>query len=189
MAKKNILAMGQDVENLKYLYDEFMRDYQQFYDFLSVLSAKVRERKLPIHDLTDLGFLCRELENKSDELRKDAKARKEQIGELLANSQMDASLTNPQQSDDTVWGNLAYGKVDVSVRVDPPAPGTNEYLVLMKYLGVENPHQCVKFDWKKIQELALRLVETGGPKALPPGLSNPVPVSTTVFTRRRGTSL
>jgi hypothetical protein len=161
-----------DVKRLHAAFDSLKDFYRRFYDFVSQLDAKLKAGKYDVQDMTDMGFLFRELERLADEqLRKDCVARKDHINSALCEAIMAVVANNPN-ADDKAEGTLATGRPDSKFQTAPPKPGTPEFAVFMKWLGVSDPSMyengVMKVSWSEMEKVITTCVEEGIP--LPPGI-------------------
>lgn len=91
-------------------------------------------------DLVDLGFLCREMTRLSDELRKEANAKQQLIGKVIALEVTRASLAGDISSP-TVRGTLATGTPDVREIASCPKPGSPQFKEVAEFLGLPEDQQ------------------------------------------------
>ena len=68
--------MNKHVKKAQKLYDKFVALHEDVYNFISESSDDVKAVRIPLEALTDMGFLCREMENFMEEVRKEVKSRK-----------------------------------------------------------------------------------------------------------------
>ena len=153
---------------------------------LAEISPKVKKRsEATIEELNDIGFLCRELGNLYDEMRKDANAHQDLVGKTIAYIRITETM-NDENPDLTVRSNLATGTPKVRARTKTAKRGTPEYEALCRHFGVsEEAAQAGVFSahYVHMGEYVSDLVEAGQP--LPPGIELGLPVYSTTFKRRK----
>lgn len=179
--------MDTNVERLLQRHDEFVGYWQALYHDLTDLDNLVRTGKLDARVLVDLGYLCREMANYADELRKEATARQELIGKLIAVSVAQQNLEDPS-ADQTVRGDLANGTPDVTQAAALPKFGTPEYDALCKFLGLTGTgvqRGIVGFSFTRLSALVTEMAGKG--QNPPPGVLKTYPKFTTVFVGKRKT--
>lgn len=146
------------------MLDELQEQHMKVLSHLIAVTENAKKRTVyDIPTTSDLGFVMREMETLLDEWRKDAKARKELLGKLIAFE----VLSDPDMKD-TVQGELARGTIFLKKKLKPPKKGTVEYEKAMEYFGVPpevTAKGLVKLDWEKTSE-ALTIEMEDGTKAL-----------------------
>ena len=180
--------MHEQIKAAKGLRDEIVAYHKEVYDFIAVTHESVTKMKISMEDLTDMGYLCREMEKYFDELRKEVRSRKELIGKLLAFHVARQSLNEAAGIEVTIKGELATGTPDVKLMPKVPESGTDEFRECMEYLGVSSSQldesgDCLRLSFKGMQALVTKLAEEGKP--MPPGVTKSWPVYTTTFRRRK----
>ena len=134
--------------------------------------------------LVDLGFLCREINTISDELRKEAQAKQMLIGKLIAGEITKASLAG-EISSPTVRGELATGTSDVREIASCPKPGSPEFIEMAQHLGLPDDIVYGKLMTFHFLGLSDWLTERAGEgKSVPKGLKRYTEFKT-IF-RRKG---
>ena len=181
-----------DAEEL-FLLSQQVRDlHEKVWDSLSWSSRQMKSGVYSNVELTDLGFMCRELENLLDDWRKDCKARKELAGKLIARAVLQASENvNDLQATTTVHGVLASATPDVSFIAEIPKPGTPEFIEFCNYFGIDekassDPMFPFAIHWKRAQEVLEQRQTAGLPT--PPGLGKQFPNFWAKFVRKRSKS-
>jgi hypothetical protein len=106
-------------------------------DTFALVENRIKKGLVEAPEMTDIGFLLRELERAFDEMRKEAKMRKEFISRILA-AKCVASL-NEEQTVGKFVGDLATATPDAKVYPKVPKPGSVEYAELLRYFGVPDP--------------------------------------------------
>lgn len=157
--------------------------YNLVYGFLSEQTPQIKSKKLSSGELTDFGFLCRELENLFDELRKECKARKDLCGSIIAYKLVQESLTDPTAAMQS-RGTLATGTPDVKMQVGLPQKFTDEYFQLTDYFGVSRSIAgtgILRLDWNAVVEYCTKLANEG--KEVPLGFGKKYPLYQTTFKR------
>lgn len=175
------------VKKLREVFGECQTLYGLVYGFLSQITPNIKRRKFTNSELTDIGFLCREMENLFDELRKECKARKELCGSIIAYQLTQQSLTDPNVAMKT-RGDLATGTPDVKMQAALPKKLTPEYFQLTDFFGVPRDIAetgILKLDWKMVTKYCTKLTYKGRP--IPEGFGKQFPLYVTVFKKRRGT--
>ncbi len=87
-------------------------------------------------DLADIGFLFREMEELHEELRKEAKARKELAGKVLSERIHTRNLMSDNDELAPVRGQLATATCKMRIEGETPRKGTPEYSQLWEKLGL-----------------------------------------------------
>ena len=155
--------------------------YNMVYGFLAKNNELIKSKSLNSGELCDFGFICRELENVFDELRKEVKARNELCGQIIAYRLVQASL-----SDLTikmkVQGQFATGTPDVKMEASLPKKFTDEYFQITDYFKV--PREVAEMgilciDWKMASEFLTKQMNEG--KKIPDGFGKKYPKYTTIY--------
>jgi len=173
-------------KQLQKVFEEAQLLYNLVYGFLSEATPAIKSKALDNIELTDFGFLCRELENLFDELRKECKARKELCGSIIAYRLIKKSLTDPTITMKSK-GVLAIGTPDIKMQVALPKKFTEEYFQLTDFFGVPRDVAetgVLRLDWKKVTEYCTKLTEDGKP--IPEGFGKKYPLYSTVYRRTKG---
>lgn len=174
------------VRKLQIVFSECQLLYNLVYGFLSGATPTIKSKALDNAELTDFGYLCRELENLFDELRKEAKARKELCGNIIAYRLIKASLTDPTITM-KARGTLATGTPDVKMQAALPKKFTEEYFKITDFFGVPRDVAetgILRLDWKKVTEYCTQLTEDGKP--IPEGFGKKYPLYSTVYRKTKG---
>jgi hypothetical protein len=170
--------MNADVKQLQALLEKTRSLHQKLYLFGQEVMEQAKSNRYAQTERVDLGFLFRELEQIHDEDRKDAKARKELLGKLIA--------FNAMQTDgdvDSIRGELATGIPDVSMIVELPKRDSAEYTALVNHLGVpQSVLSLLKLDWTAVCAHVTQCAENG--RKPPPGLEKSRPIYSTTFRRK-----
>lgn len=178
-----------DAELLWELWQSVVLIHQEVWDALAWNSRQMKSDVYSKHELVDLGFLCRELENLLDDWRKDCKARKELAGKLIARAVLQAADgVNDLQASTVVHGILASASPDVSMIAEIPKPGTPEFVEFCNHFGIskecsEDPLFPFAIHWKRAME-CLELRQTEG-KPIPPGFGKQFPHFWSKFVRKK----
>lgn len=178
--KKGVAKKLQDV------FGECQLLYNLVYGFLSEATPTIKSKVLDNSELTDFGYLCRELENLFDELRKEAKARKELCGAIIAYRLIKESLTDPTITMRSK-GTLATGTPDIKMQAALPKKFSEEYFQLTTFFGVPRDVAetgILRLDWKKVTEYCTKLTEDGKP--IPEGFGKKYPLYSTVYRKTKG---
>ena len=165
--------------------DEVQSLYNLVYGFLAKNNELLKSKKLNNEELCDFGFFCRELEKLFDELRKEAKARKELAGQIIAYRRAQASLSDPTIKLQ-VQGQFATGSPDVKMEAALPKKFTDEYYQLTDHFGVPRKVAetgVLRLDWKMCTEFLTQQMNDG--KKIPEGFGKQYPRYTTVYRKRK----
>jgi len=131
--------------------------------------SETKDRMAPktSEELTDIGFICKELYGQIDDLRKRIKEVQE-LAEKLA------CLKGATERLNSFHGTLATGTpcVEMSANLPHPKKSPEEYLALCAYLGI--PDQMIQNDlfrlhWPGFREFFTKEMAAGKP--LPPGIN------------------
>lgn len=149
-------------------------------------AAEVKARSMSRPDMVDAGFFLRRMEDVLEELRKDAKAVRELIGQVIA-----LDLTREQLADPscpgTARGQHATAVPDCKTRYRLPKTGTADYLRIMSMLGVPADVAsagALKLDFIGFSEMMMAREQTGE-QGVPDGVGKFVEY-TCVFRRSPG---
>lgn len=172
------------VESVAKTYRRLFNEiYRPVLDQMMDVSKKAEE--LSLEDAVDLGFLCRELYNQFDELRKEVKARQEKIGRFIATALVN-QLVSGSDEDVFVRGIYASGTPDVGVVPKLPKKGTQEYMDLCEHFGITSElaqRGLVVWHYPQIAEYCTELAKEG--KKMPPGVDGNATKLATIFRRRQ----
>lgn len=160
--------------------------YNMVYGFLSEVTPSIKSKVLSNSELTDFGFLCRELANLFDELRKECKARQELCGSIIAYRLIQESLSDPTITMKSK-GTLATGTPDIKMQAALPKKFSEEYFKLTDFFGVPRDVAeagILRLDWKRVTEYCTQLTQDGTP--IPEGFGKKYPLYSTVFRRKKG---
>lgn len=178
--------MHDDTKRLQFMLREQTERFLQINQFLQEVIAKVKAgAPYSVEDLCDIGFLCRELNKISDELRKEAEAKKDLIGMKIAYIMTERSVSEPDINM-TVHGELATGSPDVKTAAAIPKWGSPEYKALCDYFKIpEEAQQTGMFsvNYNRMADIITRMAEEG--KNPPPGVLKTYPKFSTVFRERK----
>jgi len=148
-------------------------------------TVKKNEASLTSEQLCDAGFMCRQMERWADELRKEAKARRERLAYLIAYRAAQAVATNPT-AETTVRGKYATGTPDVKVAAGLPKRDTPEYAKLCEWLGVSEEAQksgAIRFHFNTLMDIVSERIAAG--QDVPPGITKTYSMFVTKFIARR----
>lgn len=173
-------------KKLQNIFEECQLLYNLVYGFLSEATPTIKSKILSNEELTDFGFLCRELEHLFDELRKECKARKELCGGIIAYRLIQESLTDPTITMKSK-GTLAIGAPDVKMEVGLPKKFTDEYFQLTDFFEV--PREVaetgiLRLDWQMVTRYCTKLMQDG--KSIPEGFGKKYPRYVTTFRKTKG---
>lgn len=178
-----------DSEKLNVLWAELQEVHKRVYDDLAWISRQMKVAgSYSLQELTDIGFLCREMERLLDDWRKDCKARKELAGKLLAKGVLDSAEATDLEASLTVRGELATATPDVSMVAELPKAGTPEFVAYCEFYGIpkdkaDNELFPLAIHWKRAQLDLQQRMERGLPQ--PPGLGKKFPHYFAIFTKLR----
>lgn len=156
------------------------------YEYLLRLTNEYKAGTYDLRLLVDIGFLCREIEENCDNLRKEAALRKDIAGQKIA-FDMTKQASAGEEVEDPLQGELASGSPDVKMESVRPRPGSPENAALLTYLGVSRENAdsvgaVFHADWKALSRWMTARAEQGTPP--PPGIVKTYPVFKTVFRRK-----
>lgn len=136
------------------------------HSYLQLLSERLKKRgSLAVEQMVDLGWAARELKNRMDDLRKDAAAREELAGKLIALAAMESATDT--EAELTFNGKYARGTVDMKMVPEVPQRGTPEFDALCGKLGVDpklfDPASggFLSINWKKAVDVLTAQTEEG----------------------------
>jgi len=167
------------------IQEEVQSVYNLVYGFLAKNNEQLKSKQLNSEDLCDFGFLCRELENLFDELRKEVKARKDLCGQIIAYRLVQNSLSDPTIKM-RIDGQLAVGIPDVKMEAGIPNKFTEEYYQLTNYFGVPRKVAeagILRLDWKMCSEFLTKQMNEG--KQIPKGFGKQYPKYITTYRKKR----
>jgi len=164
--------------------DQVQLLYNLVYGFLSKNNEPIKAKRLSSGELCDFGYICRELENVFDELRKEVKARKELCGQIIAYQLITASVADPTTKL-KVQGQFASGTPDVKMQMELPKKFTEEYYKITDHFGIPRKIAetgILRLDWKAVTEHCTKLLQDG--KQIPQGFGKKYPKYATVYRKR-----
>jgi len=173
------------IKEFVFVQNEVQSVYNLVYGFLTKNNELLKSKKLNNEELCDFGFICRELENIFDELRKEVKARKDLCGQIISYRLIQNSLSDPSIKMQ-VDGQLASGIPDVKMQAGIPNKFTEEYYQLTDYFGVSRKvaeSGILKLDWKMVIEFLTQQMNDG--KKIPEGFGKQYPLYTTTYKKRK----
>jgi hypothetical protein len=148
---------------------------------LSTIPARVVVDPMP--DLVDSGYLCREISNICEDLRKSCNSREDTIGRCIAAR---AGADSMRGEVTVLHGEYANATPYVKVKPRFPDPDTPEYAVLMRWIGLSDEmieKGMLRPSFTRIQEILTERAEKGE-QALP-GISVTFTEANVVFRKRR----
>ena len=154
-----------DIDILKSQLEKVTQCYSHVRSRVIEISAKAKTGEYTKEELCDLGFLCREIVSKSEEIRKDIGATKALVDRLMCLKVMTLMLAT-QSGDDTVRGKLSTGIPSYKKSVTLPKKDTEECLEMYKYFGVSDEGVELggaKISWKGVCKHVTELAELGLP--------------------------
>ncbi len=162
----------------------FYRQIQQYqlkvHEFLQSIVGEIQTSKDA--DLVDSGFLCREIADICNDIRKAAELRMAIIGKFLAAR---ATIAGMQGESMDLKGELASATPDVKTKPKLPDQGTPEFNRLMRWIGVSEEllaANMLRPSFTAIQEELTRRAALG--EKPPPGISVTFTEASVVFRRR-----
>lgn len=174
------------VKKLRGVFEEVQLTYNLTYGFLSEITPTIKAKELTVNDLTDIGFLCREMAKIFDELRKECEARQNLCGSIIAYQLITKTLTDPNASMKSK-GELATGTPKLKMQAALPKKFTPEYYQITDFMGVPRDVAetgVLRLDWRRVVEYCTEMAEKG--KKMPEGFGKQYPLYTTTFRKRRG---
>jgi hypothetical protein len=164
---------------------EFGEAYARYYGILTQVVEDVKAQKFKKSELVDLGYLCREIAHKADDLRKEARAKTEFIGRMIC-LLVTRECVGDENADLSVRGTLATGTCDLRYVPQLPKFGTPEYELLCAYLELDpalTKSGIMSFSFDRTAELLTRLAGEG--KKTPEGILKTYPQYSTKFVKIR----
>jgi hypothetical protein len=163
-------------------FKDFETIYLAVYADLTELVDRVRKNRYNEEQLVDIGFICRQIEGWTDELRKEAKAKTELVGKVLALSLARKALQGGEQT--VVHGTLARGSTSIRTIPVLPKAGTPEYTELCAHFGVPEELEkagVIGFSFSKLADLCAAQAADG--KNPPPGIRRTYTQMGMIFTK------
>ena len=164
---------------------EVAQIYSLVYGFLSKNNPLVKARGTKTETLCDFGFFCRELESTFDELRKEAKARKELCGSICAARKTQEAIADPSIKL-KINAQFCTGSPDVKMQAQVPVKYTEDYFKLTDYFKIPRDIAAagaIRLDWKGTGKFLTELAAAG--KKTPEGFGRKYPTYVTVFRRKK----
>jgi len=152
------------------MHNKLVEFQEQLIHFHYQLSPEVKEGEIDLSELTDVGYLHREMEKTLEELLRDVRAQKNFLSRILAIKITKRVLRDPTLKLQSK-GQLAKAFPDAKVVPKLPRKDDPKYSVLLKALGVEEDsitRQLVMVYWPKFCEYITELTAEGKP--LPEGI-------------------
>ena len=141
---------------------------------------------LPPEELTDIGYLLREISKFFDNARKDYNSVRELIELNLCKALVENTMQDPE-TEQLFRGVLASATPKVKQQPQLPKRGTEEYNQLCKWVGVpqeEIDKEYVTFHFPTLTEIMTKNAENGLPN--PPGILGVIPKFSCTFRKRNG---
>ena len=174
--------MHSDVEKLNALRLEVEDKMQVLQSMAHDVLPRLKRRYYSDPQLCDVGWCFRQMERMFDEMRKEAKAKAELAGKLLAHNRILMSIAaGNDEKLLKIQGELSAATPKVRHEVYPPKRGTPAYERLCRHFGIEDDvaeSGVLQFHYQHIGDWATQCAEEG--KDLPEGLE-PRPVYSCVF--------
>lgn len=163
-------ASGPDVRGLLALLNTAKQFHAQLYDALSLIDDRIKKQQYSLPDIVDIGFLCREMSELFDVMRKDATKRCN-LSQMSLVTQYTASALTDNPLPESITGTLASARnMRINKIAELPEFGGTDYIAYMESLGIPDEvikKGLVKPDWSNTKEHITTLLEDG--KKLPPG--------------------
>lgn len=177
--------MHEDTKALQKYHESAQAMLVAAHGLFTDIIEKIKRQEYRDETLCDLGFLFREIANISEELRKEASAKQELAGMVLAQRVTTAHVNDPT-IDPTVRGELATGMPRLKQEGSVPKYGTPEYVSFCRFLGL--PEEAIRrgiftLSYQRTAELLTELAEQG--KNPPSGIAKTYNKFSTTFTRVR----
>ena len=166
--------------------DEVQQIYNMVYGFLSKNNELLKSKRLTSETLCDFGFFCREMSKIFDELRKEANARQDLCGQIIAYRLVQASINDPSLNM-KVRGQFSSGTPNVKMQAALPTKFTDDYYKITDFLNVPREVAAsgvLRLDWKQVTEFITGLMNDGKP--IPEGFGKQYPVYVTTYRRAKG---
>lgn len=170
-------------EELQGLFDQLQKLQMQIHSALASISSNLSGEKLP--DMIDSGFLCREMEEIANDLRKNCADRKGLIAKMIAMRATSEFMTTGKSP--VLRGELASATPDLVTKPSIPEPGTEDFNKLMSWLGCSDEliqRGVVRPSFTSLKDIVTRATVEGNKP--PPGISLTFTEATVVFRRRKG---
>lgn len=178
--------LRQEIVRAQELLSELSELYKKIYNECSATFQEIRRREFSSEELTDIGFLFREMENIGDTIRKESKGRKELCAKLICAAVVEASLNDPTDALSRVDGRLATFNPNVKFISSLPKKDDPEYDEFLEWIGVSKEviaKGLLNFRFNEMCDLLTHLVSEGKP--VPKGFKNSVPMYGGVYRRRK----
>lgn len=173
--------MHNDITRLRALFAKIMDLHHEILDHVLEVNKKSKEQTYSDPDMTDGGYLLREVGSLLNECRKEAEQSCELFGKILAARIIQRSVSNPNASDMT-RGTLASAQANMKMEAQIPKSGTMDYDLFLRHIGLPDPVAktgLLKPDWKKVSEYVTKRAEDG--KTTTPGLGKTWPKYSCTF--------
>lgn len=170
-------------DHLEHIREVFMVVTGDMQTMIRAVKKHLTDPTYDLPTLVDLGFLCREVSQIADELRKEANAKRDLIGKVIASAVTRESLEGTR-SDPTVRGKLATGTPDVREIASVPKPGTPAFRELAEFLGLPEEQvngKLISFRFNGLSDWLTEMASKG--KSVPKGINRYTEFKT-VFRRR-----
>lgn len=117
----------------------------------------------PMASLVDTGFMLREIEGLFDELRKEAKAKREHVDRMIGQRE---SLCLLKGTPERTHGHYATGSVKRREETIAPTPGSPEFHELMDHFQLPqvDARALIKFRFQELSEYYQQCADEGRPK-------------------------
>ena len=133
------------------------------------VKALAQRNGIPLTSLADVVYCLGQIEEKSDEARKEASLASELVQKVGVAAWLTMATADPEMGD-ALEGHLARGTCSVGQGVNAPKRGTPEWTQLMDFMGVpEEARELMSVKWPALCELVDRRAAGGMP--LPPGIA------------------
>ncbi len=191
--------MNKFIERAIKIQDRLIAAHKDMYDLIAESDPSMKSGKdFTQADYVDFGIIFRDIENMMDEIRKEAKARHETAGRIIAMIWSQLALANPNNPpDEVVRGELGSASPNVKQQGKIPERGTPEYFDFLKFLGfpkevadkycfsTDNIPTPLKLsvDWNGLGDWLTYRAAAGLP--VPPSIGKTYPVFSSTFRRSK----
>lgn len=166
---------------LKLLYEQMEALQMRVHEMAAALGGQIPVERTP--DLIDIGFMCREISNIADDIRKTASSRQAVTGRLIA---MRAAAATMQGEEVVLRGEMATARPETDMKPKLPDPGSEDWNALMRWIGLTDEQiqrDMLRPSFSRLSEILKERAERG--EQPPPGIVHTFSDAMVVFTRRK----
>lgn len=182
----------EDVDRLNAVRLKLLKFQLDISDLFIGMIAEIKAERYPRPAQCDIGWAFREIAKIADEIRKEAKARQELVGQILALRMTEDVMNDMEalaQGDSlTVRGRFASGTPDVKQQAALPRSGSKEYSQLCNALGLADKEVIesglVQFSFRKLGDYVSKFMAEG--RQIPEGITKTYPLYSTIFRTKKG---